>query len=134
MAKLSAKSNSEYTKTYENMRGVALGGARSDSKNTRYAYLESVGRKMRKTYSEYYTPEQIIAMRSSNAPHEDDYHNYQRTTVFLHGGGGWEEIYVRIGENSVSMTRAEYDAMEKQVFDALLSLDKVITILETINR
>ena len=42
MAKLRAKSNSEYTKTYENMRGVALGGARSDSKGTRYAYLENM--------------------------------------------------------------------------------------------
>jgi hypothetical protein len=42
MANLSAKNNSEYTRTYENMRGVALGGARCGSKSTRYAYLENM--------------------------------------------------------------------------------------------
>ncbi|MBQ7387361.1 MAG: leucine-rich repeat protein [Clostridia bacterium] len=36
------KSNSEYTRTYENMRGVAFGGSSLGSKSGRYAYLENM--------------------------------------------------------------------------------------------
>lgn len=42
MAKIIAKDNSEYTRTYENMRGVSFNRSRDGSKNGRYAYLENM--------------------------------------------------------------------------------------------
>lgn len=60
--------------------------------------------------------EDIVAMRNSNAPHEDDYYNYQRTKVLLKPSGREETFYIRLGENSISKTQVEYNNLESSAF------------------
>lgn len=62
------------------------------------------------------TTDDIVAMRNSNAPHSDDYYNYQRTVVYLEESRREEIFYIRLGEESISMTRLEYDRLEAQAF------------------
>ena len=60
--------------------------------------------------------EDIEAMRNSNERHEDDYYNYQRTTVYLKESEREEIFYIRLGEESISMTHLDYLRLEAQAF------------------
>lgn len=60
--------------------------------------------------------EEVEAMRKSNERHEDDYYNYQRTTVYLKESEREEIFYIRLGEESISMTHLDYLRLESQVF------------------
>ena len=66
---------------------------------------------MRKTLDETIGILDIVAMRDSNKPDEDDYYNYQRTRVYLS-----KIYYIRIGEEAISMTQHEYKVMEYEAF------------------
>lgn len=68
--------------------------------------------------------EYIARMRDMNRPHADNYYNYQRIVVFLHESNYRETFYVRLGENSISMTGTEYDIEEGKAFENLKTLEK----------
>lgn len=60
--------------------------------------------------------EDVEAMRNSNERHEDDYYNYQRTTVYLKESEREEIFYIRLGEESISKTHLDYLRLEAQAF------------------
>jgi len=74
--------------------------------------LKKLIENMEKGLSELVKIEDIIAMRDSNEPHEDDYYNYQRTKVLLKPSGREETFYIRLGEESISRTQVEYNNLE----------------------
>lgn len=82
--------------------------------------------------SDYISCEDIVYMRNMNKPHADDYYNYQRTVVFLHESNYREVFYVRLGENSISMTETEYDIEEGKALENLKALEKARTDLENV--
>jgi hypothetical protein len=89
---------------------------------------------MERSLKTYITPNDIIVMRNSNAPHEDDYHNYQRTVVYLEESRRKEIFYIRIGEESISMTRMEYDTLEADAFFKYWNYSNLIKKLKEISK
>lgn len=92
----------------------------------RITFTENLIHKMDSTYNSYISIEDIIAMRETEAPHQDNYYNYQRTTVYLQKSGYREEFYIRLGETSISMSRTEYDLKEEVVAENLKVYKKTI--------
>lgn len=78
--------------------------------------LKKLVETMEKNLNSLVKIEDIVAMRNSNAPHEDDYYNYQRTKVLLKPSGRVETFYIRLGENSISRTQVEYNNLESSAF------------------
>ena len=78
--------------------------------------LKKLIENMEKGLSKLVKIEDIVAMRDSNAPHEDDYYNYQRTKVLLKPSGREETFYIRLGEESISRTQVEYNNLEASAF------------------
>lgn len=78
--------------------------------------LKKLIENMEKGLSELVKIEDIVAMRDSNEPHEDDYYNYQRTKVLLKPSGREETFYIRLGEESISRTQVEYNDLEASAF------------------
>lgn len=68
----------------------------------------------------------IIEMESLNAPHDDDYYNYQRVKVRFNSGVE-EYFFTRVGENEVSKTLRAYNKKKSDVFK---SIDLYIGFLE----
>ena len=78
--------------------------------------LKKLVETMEKNLNSLVKIEDIVAMRDSNAPHEDDYYNYQRTKVYLKKSQREEVFYIRLGEESISRTQAEYNSLEASAF------------------
>lgn len=103
-----------------------------DPANQLVAWLD-LEKGLEKSLGELVTIEDVITMRNSNTRHEDDYYNYQRTTIYLNESQREETLYVRLGEESVSMTQMEYNELEAETFlmywnlkDFLKSVKKII--------
>lgn len=78
--------------------------------------LKKLVETMEKNLNSLVKIEDIVAMRDSNAPHEDDYYNYQRTKVYLKKSQREETFYIHLGENSISRTQVEYNNLEASAF------------------
>lgn len=78
--------------------------------------IKKLAKDMEKNLEESITVTDIVAMRNSNAPHKDNYYNYQRTIVYLEESQREETFYIRLGEESISMTHLEYDRLEADTF------------------
>lgn len=78
--------------------------------------LKKLIENMEKGLSKLVKIEDVVAMRDSNEPHEDDYYNYQRTKVLLKPSGREETFYIRLGEESISKTQVEYNNLEASAF------------------
>ena len=87
---------------------------------------------MENNLSELITPAAITSMRKSNAPHQDDYYNYQRTVVFLKESQCEVIFYIKLGENSISMTGDEYIRREAEAIQRYQSYCELLKDLKDI--
>lgn len=78
--------------------------------------LKKLVETMKKELDELIKIEDIVAMRNSNAPHKDDYYNYQRTKIYLKKSQREETFYIRLGEETISRTQVEYNNLESEAF------------------
>lgn len=96
--------------------------------------VKKLANDMEESLKTYITPNEIVTMRYSNTPHEDDYYNYQRTVVYLEESRRKETFYIRMGEESISMTRTEYDTLEADAFLKYWNYSNLLKKLKELSR